>query len=203
MILREPPVCTRQAVRARFEAMQASYSNRKARPATQAWLKKVVLPLQLYKNSFKDRSPEPLPFVRFTILNSPWLIHLVHEPTLAILILTMGCCGSSEVDDTQQARPQAQAPQGIPLSNLSPGNADADILADDTRREFLNVLKASFGDTPYLVIGGSALAEHGSDRATKDVDVIIGGGLSKRSALDLLEQGSGGQLVKRGHGTMV
>ncbi|SPO03945.1 uncharacterized protein DNG_06628 [Cephalotrichum gorgonifer] len=115
----------------------------------------------------------------------------------------MGCCGSSEVDETPSPRPQGQTQAGVPLANLTQGSDREDILQEDTRRAFLNVLHASFGSTPYLVIGGSALAEHGSKRTTKDVDVIIGGGLSKRSALDLLQEGSGGSLVKRAHGTMV
>lgn len=40
-------------------------------------------------------------------------------------------------------------------------------------------MSTGLSDVPYVVIGGSALAEHGSLRRTADVDVLVGGGWSK------------------------
>lgn len=53
-----------------------------------------------------------------------------------------------------------------------------------------------------MVIGGSALAEYGNPRATADVDVLVGGGCSKRSAEDLLVTRSRGCLVRLGQGKL-
>jgi predicted nucleotidyltransferase len=41
------------------------------------------------------------------------------------------------------------------------------------RREFLAALHRAFGALDYGVIGGTALAEYGNQRATSDIDVII------------------------------
>ncbi|TLD11073.1 hypothetical protein PgNI_06581 [Pyricularia grisea] len=68
------------------------------------------------------------------------------------------------------------------------------------RREFLAAGHKGLHDVPYVVIGGSALAEHGSPRTTGDVDVLVGDGCSKRSAESLLIKRTEGRLVRLGHG---
>lgn len=76
------------------------------------------------------------------------------------------------------------------------------MLDDDIRKEFLHAIHASLHDIPYTVIGGSALAEHGSERETKDVDVLVGEGISKGSAEELLVKRSRGRIVRLGQGRL-
>lgn len=68
------------------------------------------------------------------------------------------------------------------------------------RRECLHTIHAALHDVPYVVIGGSALADYGSLRETADVDVLVGAGCSKGSAEDLMMRRSHGRLVRLGHG---
>jgi hypothetical protein len=68
------------------------------------------------------------------------------------------------------------------------------------RRDFLRTVHAALHDIPYMIIGGSALAEYGSLRETADVDVLVGEGVSKGSAESLLIQRSNGRIVRLGHG---
>ncbi|KAI7913990.1 hypothetical protein M0657_009746 [Pyricularia oryzae] len=72
-----------------------------------------------------------------------------------------------------------------------------------TRREFLQAVHKGLHDVPYVVIGGSALAEYGSGRETGDVDVLVGSGCSKRSAESLLIKRTEGRLVRVGHGKII
>ncbi|KAI6289038.1 hypothetical protein MCOR27_000607 [Pyricularia oryzae] len=72
-----------------------------------------------------------------------------------------------------------------------------------TRREFLQAVHKGLHDVPYVVIGGSALAEYGSSRETGDVDVLVGSGCSKRSAESLLIKRTEGRLVRIGHGKII
>lgn len=67
----------------------------------------------------------------------------------------------------------------------------------------MQAIHASLHDVPYMVIGGSALAEYGSARKTADVDVLVGGGCSKVSAEDLLINRGDGQFRRIGGGKLM
>lgn len=82
-----------------------------------------------------------------------------------------------------------------------PGD-QSDMMDPDIRKEFLRTIHASLHDVPYTVIGGSALAEHGSSRETADMDVLVGEGISKGSAEQLLVRRSQGRIVRLGQGRL-
>lgn len=46
-------------------------------------------------------------------------------------------------------------------------------LTEERRSEFLTALHEAFGNIPYGVIGGCALAEYGSKRKTQGIDVMV------------------------------
>jgi hypothetical protein len=70
------------------------------------------------------------------------------------------------------------------------------------RHEFMLAVDNCLRDVEYVVIGGSALAEHGSRRLTADVDVLLGGGWSKGSAESLLVRRSSGRVRRLGRGKL-
>lgn len=41
------------------------------------------------------------------------------------------------------------------------------------REEFLNAARNAFGNVPYGVIGGTAMAQYGNRRTTSDLDVMV------------------------------
>jgi hypothetical protein len=70
-----------------------------------------------------------------------------------------------------------------PSSGSAMGTRAMDQVA---KRNFLQAVHKGLYDQQYMVIGGCALSEYGNNRATPDVDVLLGGGCSTRSAEDLL-----------------
>ena len=60
-----------------------------------------------------------------------------------------------------------------PRGSRSPRERSERYLTARIRTEFLAAVDVAFGNMEYGIIGGAALAEYGSPRATSDVDVIV------------------------------
>ncbi|OAQ91330.1 hypothetical protein VFPFJ_03070 [Purpureocillium lilacinum] len=135
----------------------------------------------------------------------------------------MGCSSSKPdpVAQSQPARPvpaqnlQESRPGKPAVSNYgstaspqnhqqddAPSEAGATSMRPEVRKQFMQAIHTALHDVPYVVIGGSALAEHGSLRETADVDVLLGEGISKGSAESLLVKRSSGRLVRLGRGRL-
>lgn len=110
----------------------------------------------------------------------------------------MGCGGS------KPSRQEGHTEPGVQLADVRRQPAQARVrhgdaesrphrttraMTEPIRREFLTALDRAFGALDYGVIGGTALAEYGNDRATSDIDVIIPDGIS-----DVVEE----QLIRGG-----
>lgn len=92
---------------------------------------------------------------------------------------------STPASGQAQAGPSVSRPARTTL-NMSPA----------IRQEFLTALHRAFGEYDYGVIGGTALAEYGSRRATSDIDVMIPSNISEVADQQLIARG----MVRTGGG---
>ncbi|POR37721.1 Uncharacterized protein TPAR_02077 [Tolypocladium paradoxum] len=105
--------------------------------------------------------------------------------------------GRSEIPG-HQAIPRPTTPPNA----ASGSHGQATAMRGEVRRQFMETVHAALHDVPYMVIGGSALAEYGSLRETADVDVLVGEGISKGSAESLLIKRGQGRIVRLGQGKL-
>ncbi|KAI9844810.1 MAG: hypothetical protein M1837_005228 [Sclerophora amabilis] len=113
----------------------------------------------------------------------------------------MGCGSSKQAsDDARRPRPAASArpPVNVELQQMGASSSGRsqqyperteNLLTPAIRAEVLRATHHAFGDMPYGIIGGAALAEYGNRRGTSDLDVIVPHDVSEAVQGHLLSRG--------------